>query len=140
MRNAGTNKNGRAFPFSYLKKGFWISLGAAAGITTLGLGLVAISLVFRYSHANIERLNIGLQDTWDGITLTTEQTQFKSCYKIKERTHGDYWLWKRREKYIPCYIGVLCEKEGFKVSGRFLKQYKKLDDDICKEILGGVDC
>ena len=127
-------------PLVLVKKGFWISLGATGGIAALGLSFVILSSTIVASYKNIGILSSNLQDAWDNVTLNKEQKQFKSCYKRKETTYEGYWLWKGREKYIPYYISALCEKEGFKVSGRFLGQYKRLEEDICKNLLGGTDC
>jgi hypothetical protein len=126
--------------FSYIVKGFWIAIGATGGLIVLGLGMTIVSFIATHSSKNIGAFNGLMVDSWDNITLNKEQKEFKSCYKRKEITHKGYWLWKGREKYIPYYISVLCEDEGFKVSGRFLKQYEKLEDDICKNLLGGIDC
>ena len=121
-------------PFVLFKKGFWIAIGATCGLVVLGLGITTISNIAAFSSKNIAAVNGSMVDTWDNITLNKEQKSFKSCYKRKAIDYKNYWLWKGREKYIPYYIGSLCEEEGYKITGRFLKQYKSIERNICKEM------
>jgi hypothetical protein len=134
------NKNDFINPKSYIKRGFWISFGFGGGVVALGIVFIVLSSTIVASYKHIGNLSGNIQDVWDNITLNKEQKQFKSCYKRKEITHKGYWLWKGREKYIPYYISALCEEEGYKASGRFLEQYKRLENDICKNLMGGIDC
>ena len=128
------NNDERVNSKTYIKKGFWIFLGIFSGLVTLvgGVGLILLAILF----LSKEKDSIGKTalNIVDFATLNKEQKQFKSCYEKKEIQYKDYWLWKGREKYIPYYISYLCEKEGYKVSGRFLKQYKSIEKDICKEM------
>lgn len=121
-------------PCVHVKKGFWMAIGATCGLVVLGLGLIAVSIIAASSSKNIDAVNGLIVDSWDSITLNKEQKSFKSCYNKKAIAYENYWLWKGREKYIPYYISYLCEKEGFKISGRFLKQYQSIERDICKEM------
>ena len=131
-----TDDKEKVNPKSYVKKGFWISLGAIGGLTILicSAGLILLMILFLSKEKdNIDKMALNVLDF---ATLNKEQKQFKSCYEKKEIQYKDYWFWKGREKYIPFYTSTICEKEGFKVSGRFLEQYKKLEKEVC----GGIDC
>jgi hypothetical protein len=121
-------------PVALVKKGFWIAIGATCGLVVLGLGVTTVSVIAAFSSKNIGAVNSLIVDSWDNITLSKEQKSFKSCYNKKVIEYENYWLWKGREKYIPYYISSLCEKEGFKITGRFLKQYQSIKRDICKEM------
>jgi hypothetical protein len=76
MTQNSTSSEEKAESKTYIRKGFWLSLGAAAGIglITLSAGLVLLSVLYRR-----EIMDYTIH-SWEKLWYSQEQKDFVKCY------------------------------------------------------------
>ena len=121
-------------PRIFLKKGFWIGLGAAGGLLALGTGAAIIALAILMTFEQSKSVGESILNAWDNMTLTKQQKQFKTCFdnqlikNMKENFRSD-WSLKENQKRNAYYSRGWCKSNGFKMFGIYANEHKI----YCKE-------
>ena len=102
-----TDNNDTVNPKSYVKKGFWISLGAAGGISLLLLSFIGIILI----KNNISNVSY----YWKTLWYSKEQKDFMKCWEKEYPIYMNAPLPSLDRKYIPPRPPQeICKEKGFK--------------------------
>lgn len=136
-------------PRIFLKKGFWIGLGAAGGLLALGTSAAIIAFAIFMTFEQSKSVGVSILNAWDNMTLTKEQKQFKTCFdnqlikNMKENFRSD-WSLKENQERNAYYSRNWCKSNGFKMFGIYANEHKiyckenviidpalELEDQVC---------
>ena len=110
---------------TYIKKGFWISLGASVGVVFV-FAIINGSQLFVYKFdKNMQSAPTFALDIWENVSLSKEHKEFKNCFnKEKNEMKEIFSEWKVEKKHIPFLLTKVCKQKGLIPFGRYLEYLK----------------
>ena len=97
---------------SYIKKGFWISLGAIGGIAVITTGIGSIFILGLYQREVFGKLG----NFWNELWYSKEQKEFIECWKKEYTNYMNTPFPNLNDKdfTIPKTPTKICKAKGFK--------------------------
>ena len=106
------DKDNLVNPKSYIKKGFWISLGAAGGIAVISIGVGSIIILGFYQREVFGKLG----NIWNELWYSKEQKEFVECWKKEYSSYMNTPFPNLNDKDFttPKTPTKICKEKGFK--------------------------
>jgi hypothetical protein len=97
-------------PITYIKKGFWISLGATGGMIVIALGIGSIIVVGLHQRDNLGRLG----QFWNELWYNKEQREFIKCWREEYTPYMNTTITDIEKFGIPKTPTEICKARGLK--------------------------